>query len=209
MEATTLDKLKNRDYVLVLDKSGSMEEKDCAGGVSRWHALQESTMAIANKCEEYDPDGITVVPFAGSFKIYENTTPAKVKDVFAENEPMGGTILAPVLAAVFKSFTDRQKAGQEKANGEMLLVITDGCPSDEDAVAKEIVKFGNTLTHGREEYGISFIQVGKDQHASEYLKRLDSHLEKEGAKNDIVNTKTMTDVETVGLTETLIAALTE
>jgi Mg-chelatase subunit ChlD len=203
-----MEKLKNRDYVLIIDKSGSMEERDCPGGKSRWESLQESTMAIAVRCNEYDPDGITVIPFAGSFKVYDNTTPAKVKELFLENSPMGGTDLTPPLEWAFENYLKLKVKNQQKANGMLCIVITDGCPQDEDMVAKSIVRFTKKLDN-REEFGISLIQVGKDEHARSYLKRLDTHLEDEGSKLDIVNTKTMDELETVGLTEALIAALTD
>lgn len=202
-----VDKLKNRDYVLVLDKSGSMQATDTPTGKSRWLYAQESTLAIAQKLSELDPDGITVVPFAGSFKVYENTTPEKVAQIFKENEPMGGTVLAPVLAKCFSDYLARKKDGKAKANGEILLVVTDGEPQDEAQVAKEIVKFTKQLDSGDDEYGISFIQVGRDVAAASFLKRLDDNLVSEGAKYDIVDTKTMDELENVGLTEALIASL--
>lgn len=204
-----IEQLKNRDYVLLLDKSGSMGEKDCPGGKSRWESAEESTLAIANKLQEYDPDGITVVPFASTFKLYENVTPALVKSTFTENSPLGGTIMAPALKAIFDGYKKRKAAGQTKANGEILMVITDGEPSDEAEVAKEIVKFANSLEGGDAEYGISFLQVGKDVAASAFLKRLDDNLTKEGAKWDIVDTKTMEEIEAIGLTEALVASLTD
>jgi Mg-chelatase subunit ChlD len=204
-----LEALKNRDFVLVIDKSGSMEEKDTPTGQSRWAYAQESTLAIARKVNEFDPDGITVIPFAGTFKSYLNTTPEKLKDVWVENSPMGGTVLAPVLRSVFESYLARKAANQAKPNGEMLLVITDGQPQDENEVAKTIVNFANKLENADSEYGISFIQVGKDASAAAFLKRLDDDLTKQGAKHDIVDTKTMEEVETIGLTETLIAALND
>lgn len=202
------DKVKERDYYVLIDKSGSMEERDCAGNKTRWEALQESTLAIARKCNEYDPDGITIVPFAGSFKRYENTTPDKVKDVFTENSPMGGTELAAPLQSIFDTHLEQKVNGTLKKNGSMVIVVTDGLPNDENEVAKAIVNFTKKIP-SRDEFGLSFIQVGTDRHAHDYLERLDSHLASEGAKLDIVNTKTMSEVEKVGLTEALIAAITE
>ncbi len=204
-----LERLKNRDYVLVIDKSGSMNETDTPNGQSRWKYAQESTHAIALKVQEYDPDGITVIPFASSFKVYENTTPATLKSVWSENEPMGGTTLGPVLDNVFSSYITRKKAGGTKANGEMLIVVTDGQPSDEGAVAKKIVDFGNKLDNADEEYGIAFFQVGRDAAATAFLKKLDDDLGKLGAKHDIVDAKTIDEVEAIGLTEALVAALTD
>ena len=202
-----MSKLENRDYVLVLDKSGSMSACDTKSGKSRWDEAKESTEALARKVQPFDADGITVIPFAGSFKVYDNTTPEKVADIFKENEPCGGTTLAPVLKHVFEAYKAKKKAGTTKANGEIMIVITDGQPSDENSVASEIVNFTKSLDNGDGEYGILFLQVGKDVQASAFLKKLDDDLEKQGAKFDIVDTKTMEELENIGFTEALIAAL--
>lgn len=204
-----MEKLKNRDFYLVIDKSASMEETDTPSGQSRWAYLQESTNAIAKKLNEYDPDGITVVPFAGTHKAYPNTTPEKVADIFKENSPMGSTILAPALQYCFEDYLGAKAAGKAKANGAIVMVVTDGKPQDEDKVANTIINFTKELTNGDSEFGISFIQVGKDRGATEFLKRLDDGLEKGGAKFDIVDTKTMEELEGIGLTEALLASLTD
>lgn len=204
-----LESLKNRDFVLVIDKSGSMADTDTPTGQSRWAYAQESTLAIANKIAEFDPDGITLIPFAGSFKVHENVTPAKVKDVFAEHSPMGGTTLGPVLKSVFASYLARKTKGETKASGEMLIVVTDGQPQDDLHVAREIVEFTKKLDNGDGEYGVAFFQVGRDSAASAFLKKLDDDLTTQGAKFDIVDTKTMDELENIGLTEALIAALVD
>lgn len=201
-------RLKDRDYYLIIDKSTSMETKDCPGGKSRWDACQELAQGMANKCQEYDPDGITVVPFAEKFKVYPNTTPATVSKVFKENFPSGSTILNPPLQSCFEDYMKQKKAGSQKANGALVVVITDGCPQDEDDVARGIVAMTKKLDN-REEFGISFMQIGQDEHARDYLKRLDSHLSSEGAKLDIVNTKTMDELGDCGLDGALVAALSE
>lgn len=202
----TQTRLANRDYTLILDKSGSMATSDCANGKSRWDAAKESALAMAEACNKLDPDGITVVPFSGSFTVYENVGPQQVYEIFEKETPMGGTMLAPVLKARFDHYNRMKAAGEAKPNGEILLVVTDGQPEDESQVAKEIVKFTKTLDHD-DEYGIEFIQIGRDQHATAFLNRLDDHLQQEGAKFDIVNAKTLDEVEKVGLTQTLIDSL--
>jgi hypothetical protein len=87
--------------------------------------------------------------------------------------------------------------------------VTDGQPADEKEVAAEIVKFANQLDNGDAEYGIQFLQVGKDAGASAFLKKLDDSLTSQGAKHDIVDTKTMEELESIGLTEALLAALND
>jgi hypothetical protein len=49
--------LLDRDYTLILDKSGSISNTDKAGGRTRWVEAQASTLALARKCEQLDPDG--------------------------------------------------------------------------------------------------------------------------------------------------------
>lgn len=204
-----MEQLKNRDYYIVLDKSGSMEEKDTPSGQSRWKYAEESVIAIANKLSEFDPDGITVVPFAGTFKPYENVTPNVVSQIFKEHSPMGSTVLAGPLEWCFNDYLTKKKKGQAKANGAIVVVLTDGQPQDEQAVARSIVQFSKKLDNGDGEFGISFLQVGKDTEAKHYLQRLDDGLEKEGAKFDIVDTKTMEELENIGLLEAVMASLTD
>ncbi len=204
-----MEKLQNRDYVLVIDRSGSMSTADC-GGKSRWNYCQETTKAIAAKIQELDPDGITVYMFGSSFKKYEGVTAEKVASIFKEVEPLGGTDLNPTLKDIFADYNKRKAAGSTKANGEMLLVVTDGESSDMPGVAKTIAAFGNGLSNADEEYGIGFFQVGKDPSASAFLKMLDDDLQsKYGAKHDIVDCKTFDEIENIGLTEALTQALSD
>lgn len=203
-----MSKLANRDYYLIIDKSGSMEAKDTPTGQTRFKYVEESVIALSRKLVEYDPDGATLLPFAGGFKAYENITPEKVADVFKENEPMGGTVLAPVLKHCFEAHAAKKKAGTLPANGSMIVVITDGQPSDENEVAKTISAFTQTLENGDDEMGIAMIQVGKDGGATAFLKKLDDDLTTtHKAKFDIVDTKTIEDVESIGLVQALTAAL--
>jgi uncharacterized protein with von Willebrand factor type A (vWA) domain len=198
--------LENRDYTLIIDKSGSMSIKDQPGGKSRWDIMQESTLAIASKCEEFDPDGITVYLFSGRFKRYDNVNSSKVSQIFHENEPSGRTDLAAVLLDATNDYFRRKAARQTKANGETILVVTDGEPDDRKAVMKVIIEASRRLDKD-EELAISFIQVGTDAQATRFLKVLDDELQSAGAKFDIVDTVTIDDMEDMTLREVLLNAI--
>lgn len=200
--------LQNRDYTLIIDKSGSMSTKDQAGGKSRWAMMQESTLALASKCEELDPDGITVYLFSGKFKRYDNVTAAKVAQIFQENEPSGTTNLAAVLHDALNNYFLRKTAGKTQANGETILVVTDGEPDDRKAVMKIIIEASRRLDRD-EELAISFIQAGGAPEATRFLKVLDDELQGAGAKFDIVDTVTVEDMEDMTLTEVLLNAITD
>lgn len=200
--------LDNRDYTLIIDKSGSMATPDQKGSKTRWATAQESTFALASKCEQFDPDGITVYVFSGRFKRYENVTASKVTQIFQENDPSGTTDLAGVLKHALDNFFQRKSSGQTKANGETILVITDGEPDDRKAVMKVIIEASRQMDRD-EELAISFIQVGTDAQATRFLKVLDDELQSAGAKFDICDTITMEDMEDMSLSEVLLNAIND
>ena len=117
--------MKDRDYTLILDKSGSMSTPDQQGGKSRWEVAQESTLAVARKCEQFDPDGITVYVFSGKFKRYDDVTSAKVSQIFLENDPVGTTNLASVLQDATNNYFQRKAKGKTKPEGQTIVVVTD------------------------------------------------------------------------------------
>jgi uncharacterized protein with von Willebrand factor type A (vWA) domain len=201
------DTLKNRDYTLILDKSGSMSTNDQIGGGSRWEAAQESTLALARKCEQFDPDGITVYTFSSRFRRYENVTASKVAQIFMENDPVGSTNLAAVLRDATEDYFRRKAAGQTKT-GETILVITDGEPDDRRSVIEAIVQATQRMDRD-EELAISFIQVGTDASATQFLKVLDDQLQSVGAKFDICDTVTMDDMADMSLAEVLLNAIVD
>jgi uncharacterized protein with von Willebrand factor type A (vWA) domain len=200
--------LENRDYTLIIDKSGSMATPDQKGGKNRWTAAQESTFALASKCEQFDPDGITVYVFSGKFKRYENVTSLKVSQIFQENDPSGTTDLAGVLKHATDSYFTRKNNKEAKPNGEIILVVTDGEPDDRKAVMRVIIEASRQMERD-EELAISFIQVGNDPQATRFLKVLDDELQSAGAKFDICDTITMDDMEDISLSEVLMNAITD
>lgn len=200
--------IEDRDYTLIIDKSGSMSTGDQVKGKTRWEAAQESTLALAKECESIDPDGITVYLFSGKFRRYDNVTADKVSQVYAENDPAGRTDLAAVLGDALDNYFTRKEKGDTKPNGETILVITDGEPDDRKAVMRKIIEASRKIDRD-EELGISLIQVGKDKKAREFLVALDDLLQEAGAKFDIVDTVTMDDMEGMTLTEVLLKAITD
>ena len=200
--------MQERDYTLILDKSGSMSVPDQAGGRTRWEIAQESTLALARKCEQFDPDGITVYVFSGKFKRYDDVTSAKVSQIFLENDPMGTTNLAAVLQDATDSYFKRKAAGETKPNGETILVITDGEPDDRKAVFEVIINASRQMERD-EELAISLIQVGSDAQATKFLKALDDQMQNVGAKFDICDTVTLEDMEDMSIVEVLTNAIVD
>ena len=190
--------LKDRDYTIIIDKSGSMATKDQPGARTRWVAAREGTEAFARKCEELDSDGLTLYVFASKFRRYEQVTADRVGTVFTENEPMGGTDLAGVLDHAF----EQHFAGAKRP--ETIVVVTDGAPDDEKAVMRTILKASRRVAR-QDQLAVQFVQVGTDAGARRFLKILDDELVRAGAPHDIVSTVTMEEAEGMGLTEVLMS----
>ena len=160
--------IQERDYTLIIDKSGSMSTPDQAGGRTRWEIMQESTLALARKCEQFDPDGMTVYLFSGRFKRFDDVTSQRVAQIFMENDPAGTTNLASVLKQATDDYFKRKAAGQTKPNGETIVVVTDGEPDDRKAVFEVIINASRQMEID-EELAISIIQVGSDAQATKFL----------------------------------------
>ena len=99
--------LQQRDYTLIIDQSQSMSVPDCSEEKRRWDTIQESTLALATQCEQFDSDGITVYLFSDHFKRYEKVTSDQVVLIFQNNEPTGNANLATVLKDATDHYFER------------------------------------------------------------------------------------------------------
>jgi uncharacterized protein YegL len=212
--------LKDRDYYLMIDRSGSMgQETDTPTNVTRWDYVHETAMALAGQLQQFDPDGITLVLFGNTVQVFDNQTQDKVNEAFQKAFPTGGTNMAAAFRKVFEMYKTNKRAGTVKPNGALLVVITDGFPTDkgsgndserrasEDEVAQAIIEFTQTLAEGRTEFGIEIMQVGKDRLATAFLDRLNNSLTR--AKYDIVNCITVDQLEGMSLKDALYKSLSE
>lgn len=188
-------KLSEYDFIVCVDASGSMGEMDCPGNRSRWEYMQESLLAFTRDVEKLDSDGIGLITFGGAnVTSNDGVNSGKVKEVFASRSPRGGTPLAEALTAALALANKSNKKA-------FILVFTDGVPDNEKAAADVIRRQANGQISD-EQCTILFVQVGRDAHASQYLKQLDDNLT--GAKFDIVDAKTIEEAEKFATTSALV-----
>ncbi len=200
------EKMAKFDYVVMIDKSGSMSETDCPGGKSRWDYAKEYAESIARQAEKFDSNGIDVILFSGTPKKFEGVTSAKVKEIFTENSPSGSTDTAAALKLVFDSYNAKKAAGTAKPM--VVICVTDGAPTDINAVEKALIDHANSLNEDADT-GVTFVQIGKDPQARAFLKHLDDNLQSKGAKFDIVDCKNEEEMENISITDLLEAAIAD
>lgn len=195
-----IEKLSEYDFVVVVDKSGSMSEEDM-GGRSRWEYMQETVCAFSRAICKIDSDGIGLVLFSGTSVVAQDGCDAqKVKDIFAANNPGGTTPLHLALQEALKL------AGKSDKK-DFIIVFTDGIPDDKAAAAKVIVDQSNSQETD-DALTILFVQVGHDAGATAYLKSLDDNLS--GCKFDIVDAKTISEAEMFpSVADMIVAAIND
>ncbi|MFN6143356.1 MAG: hypothetical protein ACK48A_14130, partial [Pseudanabaena sp.] len=79
---------------------------------------------------------------------------------------------------------------------------------DRRSVFEVIIEATRRLNNDAE-LALSFIQVGTDASASDFLKALDDKLQSIGANFDIVDTITLADMEDMTLAEVLLSAIND
>lgn len=141
--------LENRDYTVILAKSPSENIQSEPLPVDRWQTASASIVALASKCSEFDPDGITVYITADSIKNYRQVKEEQVAllvQEFQETAPPEIFNLVKVLQTVLDDYFARKEAGQTKENGEIIIVVTDEEPPERQELVKAIVNPHTKLT---------------------------------------------------------------
>jgi len=198
--------LKDRDYTVIIARMTSTPLLATPGSETRWIKAQDSIIALAKKCEEFDPDGITIYIAGEPVEKYDRATAEHLVEFLQANHPPGNTNLAGVLQTALDDYFQRKTAGKTKPNGEIIVVLLDSEPGDRMAVMKAIIKATKQLDRD-DELGIGFAQVGDNIMARGFLNALDDDLQVGGAQFDIVDTKILEQLDESSLTDFLLDIL--
>jgi len=206
--------LENRDYTVILARTATDPAHHPPGFAQLWDAAQSSVLKLVQHCEAFDPDGITLyVSCCGEegvcqFQKYEQVTSANLTRIIQENYPPDAVNLKLAIDAALTDYFTRKAAGSAKTNGEMILVLLDGEPSDRLAIGRAIVEASQKIERD-EELGIGFVQIGQDPMAQGFFRALDNNLKTAGAKFDIVHTQILETIQPDSLTSFLMSVLTD
>lgn len=203
--------LSKFDTIFLLDDTGSMMEAAVSSSnhdgeareKSKWDEMIESMRYIVDIVTHYDRDGVDVHFFCNEdkdeFGIQDGQ---RVLDLLTNevspDEIGGGTFIAERLWTILTAYMDRyenyrRRMGErapppEKPKMLNLVVITDGAADDKDAVEEVIVDAARRLDELRalpNQVGIQFLQIGKDEAASRWLKKLDDDLKENHNIRDV------------------------
>lgn len=179
LKADIVEQMKDHDVVLILDKSGSMSARDCQG-LSRWDWVGKQSNKLAQAAQEASSE-LTLILFSSDFRVFEHVNPATLPNVFRQVGPGGGTVLGGPLDIAFKHYFN-SRAANPNVKPLIIVIITDGLPSDFFEVRQRIVEAANaTVRDG--EISITIMLIGMRSGAG-LMEELDSGL---NTRRDIVN----------------------
>lgn len=204
--------LRDRDYTIIIAKTASERSINPPKFAERWTTAESSILTLIQKCQDFDPDGITLYVSCRSpeeicmFKKYEQVKAVELAQIVQAGYPPEKVDLQTVMESALESYFNRKSARQTKQNGELILVLLDGEPSDRMAIAK-LIKNTTHQLDSDQELRINFVQIGDDGIAHGFLNALDENLQSVGAKFDIVSTRLLEEIQPTSLTEFLLETL--
>lgn len=181
--------LKEWDQHYILDDSGSMDVTDDGEPCSRWEQMREVLGLLLPLGAIHDTNGVDVT-FLNDPKEYTLKKTDDISGWIAGLALRGGQIyIDRKLGPALQSHLAAARRGPVKPR--CFIVVTDGTPSDPQALNSVIVKFCQDCAAARlgpkKLAGISFYQIGCDRGAAAYLAQLDDQLEGAYGIPDIVD----------------------
>lgn len=199
-DADKLELNKDCNFIIALDISASMQNKDTpTPGQTRYQYALEMCEQFAHEAAKYDPDGVSIITFGSDIHSHPDVAADKI-DALLENQKFEGATQTNL--AVHAAFMEHKKKNNKQT---CLMIFTDGEPSSEDDLLKEIASITQQVATN-EEFTMIFITVGKRSPSLQaFLTKLDDDLP--GAKYDIVDVKALEEVGS--FTDAFVGALSD
>eukprot|EP01062_Namystynia_karyoxenos_P022467 TRINITY_DN1862_c0_g1_i2.p1 TRINITY_DN1862_c0_g1~~TRINITY_DN1862_c0_g1_i2.p1 ORF type:complete len:428 (+),score=204.02 TRINITY_DN1862_c0_g1_i2:118-1284(+) len=163
---------------------------------TRWEKAVAAVNGIVQQVAKIDPDGIDIMCFPGAsdhVDIYRNIKDAgALSAMVGAREPGGPCYMGHALDCAF-----REAFTRGFAKPCSILVITAGRPDDYQQLIQNITQAAQNVQKDSD-LTVTFVQVGDDQWATDYLKYLDDNLKATSASGeeiDIVDTVKDEDIK--------------
>jgi len=215
-----LAQIGRHDVVLLIDRSSSMDTPDCpsphgvhffgmglGGMVSRWQWCGEQATDLARQTSAVLPQGLSVVLFSHSTKIFSHVNVADVPRIFTDYRPGGWTATGLAVGETLKDYFQRREASKGNVKPLLVAIITDGVPSDKEDLSNNI-KYATAMMKTPDEIKITILNVGNDPQGERFSEILDNNLVHLGARYDIVSSVPFHELEHRGLARTLLEVAT-
>lgn len=181
---------KGDNFVICLDISGSMQAHDCPNGSTRLAYTLEQFTAFIKEASKWDTDGVSIYAFGASVHAFSDVSADKLDATIATIKGMRLESMTMTHLAIAKAWEEHTTKKNEQT---VVMVFTDGEPTDYDGLTKTIADITQSVKDERE-FNIIFITVGeRSPELQAFLTTLDDDLP--GAACDIVDVKRLEEVD--------------
>ena len=201
--------LADYNLELIVDRSNSMHTPDCPGGLSRWAWCGEQAGQLSKVLAPFTPNGLTIIPFATEYDVFEHATPQNIDQLFNALTLQQGTRLFEPLTERLDDYFVHHKPNSKPL---LIVVVTDGIPSPkfEPALVKNTLIEASQKMTSQGEVTVIFCQIGgDDRFGQRYLMSLDENLVNDGAKYHFVHAIPFEQLQQIGLGPALVASINE
>jgi hypothetical protein len=149
---------------------------------------------------------LTITTFNNAYDVMGRCNPAKVEQIYGTVVPKGSTDLVDPLVNRLDA-----NLNHDAKHPVLIAVITDGLPNvprDPKVVNQALIDYSQRLNSPGQVI-VTFLQIGDTFDGKDFCRDLDDNLVREGAKYDIVDTKTFDELKSEGLVNALIDAIIE
>ncbi|KAG6824482.1 hypothetical protein H0H92_006736 [Tricholoma furcatifolium] len=173
-----------------------------------WKEAERALIELAKVAAKYDDDGLEIYFLNSSSTITTNVSQPylplietwsnlvrqdveKIRNLFESVKPWGRTPLGKTLNWLLKTYMERLKTSEVKIKPVNYIVITDGEADDPHITESTIIDTArelDALNKSPSQIGIQFVQIGNDENATQFLKRLDDKLA--NAENGFIRART-------------------
>ncbi|MGK7932038.1 MAG: hypothetical protein AB4041_11480 [Microcystaceae cyanobacterium] len=198
--------LRNRNYTIILAREIGDSSFQLPNIEQQWQIAEKSLIKIAQQCEEFAPEQLTIYLASQPLKKYNQANSKILRQVIQEGYTFKKVYIYDAVKDVLVNHFRRKARGDMKENGEIILIILDSEPSERSALVKLLVETSKQI-NSPYEIGILFAQVGDNLMARGFLQALDDDLYHAGATVDIIDTKQLGELSQEQTVEFLLNAI--
>jgi len=160
------------------------KKSESVGPATRWEKAVVSLDKVVTQVVKVDPDGVDIVCFGGDEEPtwFRNVTSTKGIEKMVNDQPPGGRCyMGKAMDDCINDAFDKDMSKRPVA----ILVITAGKPDDAEELDATLTNAVNRIAGEMETcpLSVTFVQIGDDAGATEYMEHLDHHMQAECAAN--------------------------
>jgi len=180
----------NKEYFLAGDISISMNQVDPrCGGNTRFNYMLESFQSFIAAAEDFDQHGApTILLFGERVQMFEHAKYEEIRPKLENVRFESFTNIDLVIETVWRKHLEEKREARREGKthpGSVLLVFTDGAPTNRAAVERSIVRIAGEVER-EDEFQITFLTVGTiASDLADYLENLHENLERSSTKYDV------------------------